>query len=61
MSVFDTHAGSDAATSSSNLQSISNAVLIAERAARRRAVRRLPLRRAVMAALVVSLCVTQHE
>jgi membrane glycosyltransferase len=52
MSVFDTDAEAHAATSFNKLRSISNAALIEERAARRRAVRRLPLRRTVMAVLV---------
>jgi membrane glycosyltransferase len=53
MSVFDTHAAADAASSSAEVHSISNTALIGERAARRRAVRMLPYRRAAMAVLVV--------
>ncbi|MCR9174697.1 MAG: glucans biosynthesis glucosyltransferase MdoH [Alphaproteobacteria bacterium] len=54
MSIFDTTADTEAVASSNKLHSISDTALIDERAARRRAVRALPLRRAAMAALVVA-------
>lgn len=57
MSIFDTTADTEAVASSNKLHSISDTALIDERAARRRAVRALPLRRAAMAALVVATTV----
>lgn len=54
MSIFDTTADTEAVASSNKLHSISDTALIDERAARRRAVRALPLRRVAMAALVVA-------